>query len=324
MSKTKAGPSPPRKISECVAGCEGKAPTMPSPGVLHDIKILGLESRNRRKYTEEAVKKARILYEGMSIYFDHSPHEPVRTFLSKFGVLRDVRFVVGDGLRGNLHYNAGHLYAPTFEGWAKNDPNEIGLSHMAFVKSHMEDGIEIVDEITSVESVDIVSRPATTKGLYESLQPMNEEMPPVAEVAEVPAVEPEAELDHMDHLAAMVASIFKDKSMDVKEKVKRVKKALACLDDGEEGAVPGKEEGIPEKVEEADEEATEEEGEDEKEEKKAEESFKRMEDRVGKLVSEALASIKRATGAKVPVSTPAKTTPDVLSITTFLSETKGL
>ena len=40
-------------------------------GVLRGVKLLGMESRNKRRYKREGMQKAVSLYEGLKIYVDH-------------------------------------------------------------------------------------------------------------------------------------------------------------------------------------------------------------------------------------------------------------
>lgn len=141
-------------------------------GIIHDVKILGLESVNQRRYTEEAIKAGRILYEGVPVYVNHpdKPNDP-RDVGEKFGRLMNVR-VEKDGLYGDLEYLKSHPDAALITEAAERMPEQFGLSHNAKGDGQDQDGVFVVEQIVEVRSVDVVTEPATTDGLFESVQKM--------------------------------------------------------------------------------------------------------------------------------------------------------
>ena len=82
--------------------------------VVKGVAILGLSSKNGRRYTMEAVREAIPQYEGLRINFDHPsrPTDP-RHFGDRFGWLENVQAVDGDGMRGDLGFNPKHPQAET-------------------------------------------------------------------------------------------------------------------------------------------------------------------------------------------------------------------
>ncbi len=139
--------------------------------LVKNVKVLGLESRNGRRYLFEAIKEAVPAYEGLRINLNH-PQRPTdpRQFNDRFGWLENVRAVDGDGMRADLRFNPKHPEADSFAWWAANKPSMIGLSHNAVGSGHSESGVFVVDKIVRARSVDVVSDPATTRGLMESEQ----------------------------------------------------------------------------------------------------------------------------------------------------------
>jgi hypothetical protein len=133
---------------------------------IRGVKVLGLESKNCRRYLAEALREAAGVYNGLRININHpaKPGDP-RAFGDRFGWLENVRLVDGDGLRGDLHYNPEHPDAKSFAWWAANRPDMIGLSHNAIGQGHNEAGTFVVDKIVKVRSVDLVADPASTRGL---------------------------------------------------------------------------------------------------------------------------------------------------------------
>jgi hypothetical protein len=131
------------------------------------VTVLGLSSRNRRRYTPEAAAGALGLYEGALVNLDH-PDRPdgPRSVRDRFGRLVNVRFE-GGRVRADLRYNPEHPFAATLEWFAANDPGAIGLSHNAVGEGKEEAGVFVVRKIVELRSVDLVAEPATTRGLFE-------------------------------------------------------------------------------------------------------------------------------------------------------------
>jgi hypothetical protein len=139
-------------------------------GVIYGARILGRKSINNREYTLPAVEKARPMYEGRNVNLDHPSRtdpDSERPVAARFGWLENVRVVDG-GLVGDLQYLKTHPQADSIAEAAERNPKLFGLSHNAEGKTSRKNGTTIVEEITSVRSVDIVSDPATTKSLFES------------------------------------------------------------------------------------------------------------------------------------------------------------
>jgi hypothetical protein len=141
-------------------------------GLIRDCKIVGLVSSNGRQYLPEALKKAIPLYEGASVNIDHVEEEKSltigRSLKDKIGRFVGVKYVEGDGLRGDFRYNPAHPMASTVNWWAKNDPGAAGFSQVAYGQKRTVEGVDVIESIDGVESIDLVGKPATTKGFFES------------------------------------------------------------------------------------------------------------------------------------------------------------
>jgi hypothetical protein len=139
--------------------------------ILKGVKVLGGTSKNRRRYTPEAISEGTALYEGLPVNIDHPEKGAAasRGLRERFGKLVHVRHESGS-LRGDLHYNPKHPLAEAVRWWADNQPEAIGLSHNATGTGRTQaDGTFVVDKIVSVRSVDLVADPATTRGLFEAV-----------------------------------------------------------------------------------------------------------------------------------------------------------
>ena len=137
-------------------------------GLIKDVKILGLTSSNKRDYSPAAVKRASKLYEGAMVNIDHIGKGQQRGLASRFGKYENVRYVEGEGLRGDLRFNPHHPMAGQVAWFAEHMPDALGNSHHANGKGVMKNGRMLVEEIEDVKSVDLVADPATTKSLFES------------------------------------------------------------------------------------------------------------------------------------------------------------
>ena len=152
-------------------------------GVIRGVKVLGAESRNRRRYPQEVVARAKSLYEGCVVNFDHGPIKDAtgeRSVGDRAGWLQDVREAQDGGLTADLHLLLSDPRSGKVLEAAEKRPELFGLSHFADVKSRRQGGQEIVEEIYRVRSVDVVSDPASTKSLFESLEsdlPLNHKDP---------------------------------------------------------------------------------------------------------------------------------------------------
>ena len=139
-------------------------------GVLAGVKLIGLTSRNGRTYREPALAKAAKLYEGVKVNVNHpkgSPQSP-RDYQDRLGSIRNVRYRPGEGLFGDLHFNPKHALAEQLLWDAEHSPKQVGLSHNVLARTTRSGDSVVVEEITTVESVDLVADPATTEGLFEA------------------------------------------------------------------------------------------------------------------------------------------------------------
>lgn len=145
--------------------CEAKIDK--EKNIIKDICLLTLESKNGRVYLPQAIENAVELFEGVKTFANH-PRKSER------GEVRDVRDLIGKCL--NPHYREGKLRADllileSHKGWvfplAAQAPDLVGLSINAQGKVRRINGKDVVEEIVEVQSVDLVSEPAATQGLFE-------------------------------------------------------------------------------------------------------------------------------------------------------------
>jgi hypothetical protein len=140
-----------------------------SAGVIRGVKILGLRSRNGREYLPEALGRAAALYDGAKVNVNHPKGSAAapRDYQDRIGIVRGVEVRPGEGLFGDLHFNPKHALAEQLIWDAEHAPENVGFSHNVQARTSRRDDLLVVEEITRVQSVDLVADPATTRGLYE-------------------------------------------------------------------------------------------------------------------------------------------------------------
>ena len=138
-------------------------------GVIRGVKLLGLRSRNGRRYREDALRDAIGLYEGAKVNVNHPKGHPLspRDYQDRLGVIRGVRFRVGEGLFGDLHFNPKHTLSEQLVWDAEHAPQNVGVSHNVLARTTRSGDETVVEAITKVQSIDLVADPATTAGLFE-------------------------------------------------------------------------------------------------------------------------------------------------------------
>ncbi len=137
-------------------------------GILRGVKILGLQSRNGRRYLPEAMAKAAGLYAGARVNVNHPKGNPAgpRDYQDRIGVIREV-VVRDDGLFADFHFNPKHLLAEQLLWDAEHAPENVGFSHNVLARTAQQGDQTVVEDILRVQSVDLVADPATTRGLFE-------------------------------------------------------------------------------------------------------------------------------------------------------------
>lgn len=141
-------------------------------GIIPGVKVLGLESINRRSYKPDALRTGAGMYEGARVYVNHAAKgTESRNYQDLLGTIRGAHYREGQGVFGDLHYNPKHAVAEQLAWDAENAPNSAGFSpHHFYRYSRGQEGRIVIEEIQKVFSVDLVAHPATTKGFRESIE----------------------------------------------------------------------------------------------------------------------------------------------------------
>jgi hypothetical protein len=165
-------------------------------GIIRDVKLLGLRSRNGRVYRPEALREAVPLYEGAKVNVNHPAGHPaeVRDYRDRLGMIRQVRYEENRGLFGDLVYNPKHSLAEQLAWDAEHLPGNVGLSHNVLARIGKDGPQTVVEAILQVYSVDLVADPATTSGLFEGVSGSagtfpRQERDPLSTVPRTPTIE---------------------------------------------------------------------------------------------------------------------------------------
>ncbi len=177
-------------------------------GIIHDVKIIGHVSTSGRRYSPSALAQAKSLYEGARVNVNHAnPARPGedRNFYDWFGALQNVR-ESQDGLYSDLHYLKTHAVAERVCEAAERFPDKFGLSHDAVVMESHHDGVTVYNTISRVRSVDLVCKPGTTRGIFESEG--SNSMDPNAPVVDAPVAAGSGDMT-LDMFITKASEIFK-------------------------------------------------------------------------------------------------------------------
>lgn len=136
-------------------------------GVIRGVKILGRESANGRTYSDQAMREAALLYDGRGVNLDHDRTGKERKVAEGFGRIGNAT-VRPDGVYGDLEFLKSHPAAEQVCEAAERMPEQLGMSHDAEGTVVRQNGRMVVESITSVNFVDMVRKPATNAGLFES------------------------------------------------------------------------------------------------------------------------------------------------------------
>jgi hypothetical protein len=139
-------------------------------GTVANVLICGTTSANGREYPVAVFRRDYRKYEGARVNADHGREATVDRRLGWFSQVA----CGADGKpRGTLNLLKSHpLYERVMEA-AERNPALFGFSHVAICRTKPgADGRDVVAAIESVESIDLVAEPATTKSLFEGTAPV--------------------------------------------------------------------------------------------------------------------------------------------------------
>lgn len=155
-------------------------------GIIYGCKMLGNQSRNAGSksyaYPYETRLKAVPLYEGIVSNVDHHKDGKEVSYRDRIGIFRNV-VAKPEGTFGDYHYNPKHELAEQLAWDAENAPEKLGFSHLAEGRIVRKNGVATCEQITKAKSCDLVADPATTVGMFESMETIPADQTDLAEHA---------------------------------------------------------------------------------------------------------------------------------------------
>ena len=138
--------------------------------VLRNVVVLAEKSKNGRTYSHEVMRKSVPMFENVRAYLDHpseNQKDDPRSVRHLLGRHKNVRFdETSKKVRSDLHLIPNELVEKYLLPIINTDSTLIGNSISA--KGKITESGDVT-EITHARSVDVVAEPATTSGLWESL-----------------------------------------------------------------------------------------------------------------------------------------------------------
>lgn len=144
--------------------------------LIKDVTLCGKVSKNGRTYSEQALNDAVRLYQNAPFYIDHPTdaqlreRKGVRSVYDLAGEIVNPRRA-GDFVRGDLHVLDREPTIGMAFALAEQMPHMAGMSHRA--RGRLRPGAagqgDVVEALEEVFAVELVTDPATTAGLFESI-----------------------------------------------------------------------------------------------------------------------------------------------------------
>lgn len=156
-------------------------------GIIYGVRCLGSESKNTygvpgviaTEYSDQAHADARRMYEGSKSYANHNrdKRNQERRAEDLLGVFRNCETKNVDGKPvtfADFHYFKSNKLAESVAEDAERGMGAFGFSHDAFAGSERVDKARkklVIESLKSVNSIDLVTKPATNRNLSESQEP---------------------------------------------------------------------------------------------------------------------------------------------------------
>jgi hypothetical protein len=250
-----------QRITEQAAYLAGNGTVDRAAKVIRGVRICGPKSRNKnRRYESQCMKDVAPRMIGRRVFVDHvkDPNERKIQNRSEFARIIACQDEPDGGLRGDLKYfescaSCEHILEIIED--KQDAPGEespytgsIGLSPVWYADAKHHAGEEVVSRIHDIESVDIVTFPATTRSIREHIEvhPMtwkkyiegrDDKLRPafLKLVEEYGMGDTMMPADASDHNTDLLSAIEKLISIGDDASKKKIKKIMAIImDNGEE------------------------------------------------------------------------------------------
>jgi hypothetical protein len=137
-------------------------------GIVRRALLISPVSSNQRVYTADALRNAVAKYNTVA----NLDHDWETSVANRFGYYDNATYdEATNRIYADLHFLKSHPFAAQFMEAVRRMPHVMGFSHVAQCEGETNpDGVYVISTIHDVLSVDIVADPATTGGIFESVQ----------------------------------------------------------------------------------------------------------------------------------------------------------
>src|SRR5262245_11708950 len=213
-----------RLVSEASIGLTPDSRVDQEAGIIRRAKVVCTLSRNGRTYPPALLAERFGVYEGSQVYADHDYGQlktgRARPLSQWGGVIRGATFE-GGGVYADVHCLRETAAGRIILEAAARMPDRFGLSPMHLIDSVKDsDGRETVTAILECWSVDAVTRPATTRTLFEQ----DETMPDDVAAPMAPAAPPAPSVE--EAFAILQNAVMADADLDDTERLQVLKDVM--------------------------------------------------------------------------------------------------
>jgi hypothetical protein len=178
--------------------------------IIHNTVVITRESANgphgKRRYSDKALRNISKMAEGIEAYLNHAPRDQAfqaRQVQELAGRHINVRFDEQNH-RVTSDFKVLGPQAEMVFALAEDMPDIVGNSVVSRGVVRLDGDTEIVDDILEVRSVDLVSSPGATRGLFEHLETWRANHPQGDQIMEVTL---EKILEALDKSGAMATAV---------------------------------------------------------------------------------------------------------------------
>ena len=138
--------------------------------VIRNAAVLGAISKNGYTYSENAMRSTARLAEGAKQYIGHMEHKDERSVTELFSVLKNVRYLDTEKkVRGDMHLVDTPEVREEIFPRMQHFKDIIGNSVVVWAEGAENEGVLTLTEVYKVDSVDLVTDPATNAGIFENV-----------------------------------------------------------------------------------------------------------------------------------------------------------
>ena len=139
--------------------------------VIHHIALITSVSKNNRRYTDKALESVKTLGDGTKSFLDHEQSYGTQSVKNLLGEIKNTH-KEGSTVYGDLYVLKSSPGSDLVFEIAEKMPSLAGFSISGTGKFSEPDdkGVETVEDVTSLRSIDFVGHPATTQSVFEAMQ----------------------------------------------------------------------------------------------------------------------------------------------------------